>query len=96
MNHSTTWSTIPFVTCQWFDAKCTVSKRRNLVFERAFSEQKALFQLHSKRFTSLRRIGEEENSGGRRGVCKGTSLVCIGLVFRGKCGISNIFTNNHS
>ena len=78
-------------TCQWFDAKCTISKRWNLVFERALSNRKLCFNCTQKFHKPAAHLGEKENSGERRGVCRGTSLVCIGLVFRGKC-ISDIFT----
>jgi hypothetical protein len=60
------------------------------VFERALSNRKLCFNCTQKFHKPAAHLGEKENSGERRGVCRGTSLVCIGLVFR---EILDIFTN---
>ena len=86
MNHSTTWSTIPFVLrANSLMQSAQLRKDEILCLSVRFRiENSVSIALRKNRTPAAPRWGKE-NSGGRRGVCKGTSLVCIGLVFMGKC-----------
>ena len=89
MNHSTTWSTIPFVLrANSLMQSAQFRKDEILCLSMRFRiENSVSIALKKNRTPAAPRWGKE-NSGGRRGVCKDTSLVCIGLVFMGKCRIS--------